>query len=297
MKKLFIVNPNAGKIDSTEMIRQEATKALGESFELIVSKNRQDLTDIARLYSHKDEKYLIFACGGDGTLSAVAAGMIKTDSILAPLPVGSGNDFIKYFGKDNKDKYTIGNLINGSVQRIDTLSINDLISINIVSAGFDAEVCAKMPIYKRIPLVTGPLAYDMALVHGFFTSIKNTYTLIVDGKEIPKNDYLFAVAANGHYYGGGFLASPKSDIADGYIDLILIPTLKRTKMATMVGDYKNGKHLDGRYPFIKHIKCKSVQYINDKKINLNVDGEMFLLDNPIVKIIEESLNIMVPKDI
>ena len=38
---------------------------------------------------------LVFAAGGDGTLNEVANGLVHSETVLAPLPVGTANSFAK----------------------------------------------------------------------------------------------------------------------------------------------------------------------------------------------------------
>jgi len=299
MRHLFIINPVAGKMNNGDSISKAAHEALGPNGDEIIIKKTEypgHAAEIAKEAAESGVDTIVYACGGDGTLSETASGLVNAENcVLAPVPIGSGNDFVKLFGDNSSESFCdIAALADGEVQEIDVMTVNDKVCLNIASSGFDAEVCAEMPRYRHIPGVSGSMAYNMALVHRFLTSVKCRLGFVIDGENLPKGDYLFAVAANGRFYGGGYKAAPLADFSDGLIDVILVPSLSRPKMLTMISSYRKGEHLD-KYPFIEFKRCRSIQYIADKPILMNVDGELFEMTDPTVTILPKALKILVPK--
>ena len=116
----------------------------------------------------------------------------------------------------------------------------------------------------------------------------------IDGKTVPAADYVFAIAANGRFYGGGFHAAPLADIQDGLIDFICIPARPRIRLLPMISRYQKGEHLE-RYDFIKLIRCKKIKYISDAPVELNCDGEVADSVNPVVEVIPNGMKLLVPK--
>ena len=125
--------------------------------------------------------------------------------------------------------------------------------------------------------------------------MKHTFTLFADDKEVmdSSHDYLFAIAANGKWYGGGFKAAPTADMQDGFMDFIRIPTVSRLKFLRVVGIFKKGEHLE-KLPFVKHMNCKKLQIMADKPIDVNVDGEIIPMENPLITVAPGSVRIILP---
>lgn len=301
MRRLFIINPVAGKADSTERLvkaAHEAFDAGNEKIEICRTRCSGHAAEAAREAAESKEETVIYACGGDGTLNEVASGMIGSDTcILAPVPIGSGNDFVRAFGENTLCLFSDpAELVDRIESRIDVMTVNGRACLNIASTGFDAEVCRKMPIYRRLPGVSGEAAYNLALVHEFIAGKKTKLSFEIDGERLPERDYLFAVAANGQYYGGGYRAAPYARMSDGLIDVILVPSIPRISLVTMVGSYRRGEHL-GKYGFVRFTRCRSIRYISEEPIIMNVDGEMFEMESPTVSLLPKALRIMLPRSL
>jgi len=298
MRHVVLINPAAGKTDRADAIARMAEKAFSagdEPWELRLTERPGHAAEIAAALAAEGEETILYVCGGDGTLGEAAHGLAGSACCaLAPVPIGSGNDFVKTFGEGAAERFrSLEALRDGTTAPIDLLRVGERVCLNIASAGFDAAVCARMPIYKRLPAVSGAAAYRLALAHGFFTAVKNRYAFEIDGVPAEPADYVFAVAANGRWYGGGFCAAPRAALSDGLIDLVRIPSLPRAKMLTMISAYRRGEHLD-RYDFIEFTRCKSVRFLADEPILMNLDGEIVTMRDPLIAIEPKALRLRLP---
>ena len=302
-KHFFLINPAAGKRDATRTILEKLsslpsslsvshalTKAPGHAHELI----REALASL-----ESGDELTLYACGGDGTLfEALNAGFGDPRFSLASVPVGSGNDFIKSFPEyAAADFLDLPRLVSGKTVAVDSLLAGGYHSLNILSAGFDAAVCRYMTKYKRLPLVGGKGAYDLALVDALLHSRKHFFRLIADGEEIEDgtHPHLFVIAANGRYYGGGFKASPRSVLDDGLMDVITIPTLSIPRFLRLVGYFKRGEHLENPLlPFVRHSLRKNLRILSPEEISLNLDGEVVSLRDPEIRILPASVRVILP---
>ncbi len=298
MRHILLLNPTAGRGDRTDALRREAERvfaARGEPYEILTGKYPGHVRELARAVAGQGEKAVVYACGGDGTLSEAASGLAGSRiCALAPVAIGSGNDFVRYFGEDAEERFrSLQALADGVSRPIDLLRVGDLVCLNIASAGFDAAVCARMPAFRRLPFVSGPAAYRLALTEGFLTRIRHRFAFEIDGRAVPAEEYVFAVAANGSFYGGGFHAAPRASLTDGLIDLVRVPALPRLRMLRLVGAYRRGEHLD-RFPFVRFERCRSVRFLSDAPIEMNLDGEIVSLSDPLVTIDPGALLLRVP---
>ena len=298
MRHVLLINPAAGKSNRTAELTRAAASVFArrtEPWEILSTAYPGHARALAREIAARGEETIVYVCGGDGTLGEAADGLAgRKACALAPVPLGTGNDFVRYFGTDAPERfYALAALADGVTRPIDLLRVNGRVCINIASAGFDAAVCARMPMYKRLPLVSGSAAYKLALAHGFFTAVKNRFSFEIDGVSAEAADYVFAVAANGSFYGGGFHAAPRARLADGLIDLVRIPSMPRSQMLRMVGAYRRGEHLE-RYGWIRFTRCRSVRFLSEEPIGMNLDGEIVPMCDPLITVEPGALRLRVP---
>lgn len=267
------------------------------TYRIEVTKGVYDATKIARHYAMSNELVRIYSCGGDGTLNEIVNGIVHHENVeLAPVPIGSGNDFVKSFGQNAIPAFLdLKALIQASARKIDLLEVNGHFSINVINIGFDSSIAQNMVRFKRLPLVSGAKAYDISVFYSFMTSIKNRFEIIADGIRLPHKNYTFAVMANGQYYGGSYRAAPLSDMQDGLIDLVLIPSVSRLKILQLMNVYKRGDHLKEQYQKIVHYRqCHEVQVEAEHEINVCIDGEIKQLKDPKIIVHPNHLKLVVP---
>ena len=303
---LFIINPAAGKHDQTEELKKKIRSLFesdpllkGEPYEIAVTSEVGDATGITSLAAEKHPEGLrVYACGGDGTLNEVVCGAAEKPHVaVCPVPVGSGNDFIKYYENIPREKFLdLGACAAGKASPCDLLRVNGHYCLNIASVGLDAITAARQQKVKKIPLVSGSFAYKIALFYSFLSSMKNPIRLEVDGEAavVGKGNLAIAAAGNGRFYGGGFKATPTANISDGYIDFIAIPTISRFKFLKYVGDYQKGNHMESMKDFLFYRRCKTVRLLSDKPLVVQADGEIFRLKDPEIEIVPAALNIILP---
>lgn len=298
IKHLFIVNPKAGKRNRFEGITAAVHKlGLTDEHEIIETERKGHATELVSAHAANwDGELRVYSCGGDGTLGEVVRGAYgNPNCAVGIIPIGSGNDFVRSFdGYTRTDFLNIKAAVNGTDTAIDVLHVGDKIGINILSVGYDAAVAMKMDKFKNLPLVSGSMAYKLSAAQCLLSEMKHKMVLFADGEEViaEHSSYLFAIAANGKYYGGGFKASPISDLSDGLMDLITVPTVSRLKFLRLIGKFRKGEHLD--YPFVHHQTCKTLKITANEPINVNIDGDIFEMSDPVISVEKQALRILLP---
>ena len=310
MKHLFIINPIVGRKDRTAQIRRGVESLiLTDPYEIAVTDGVGAATRIAAEFvsanAHEDD-LRIYACGGDGTLTETAEGVFKSGgkAAVGVVPIGSGNDFVKSLGVPPKSFRDLRAQTRGSVTEIDLLSVSDKnglarTALNIISAGFDAAVAKGQERFKRLPLVSGSAAYNISLAQCLFTKRKHRFRINMDGVPFDSGDdpNLFAIAANGCYYGGGFRAAPYADLSDGLMDFIRIRTVSVIKLLGLVGKFRKGMHIETMKDVTTFNRCKSIQLFSDEPIDVNIDGEIVPMIDPTIAVLPKALRIILPASV
>lgn len=302
MTHLFILNKFAGTKDSTPALKDKI-EALGRDdvvYEYTACKG--DAENIARRYAEKGGALRVYACGGDGTANEALHGLYGYENVaLGVVPVGTGNDYTRSLPAAQEEFLDFEKLVRGRTMKVDLLRCGGRLALNVISVGYDCEVADRAQKNKRLPLMSGPLAYKLSIVQCLATKRKHTFTPYADGRMIPIADgfksQMLAVAAKGKYYGGGIKATPYAELDDGLIDFMAIPTVPISYFAWLMGSFTRGEHID--HPkakkFILHQKCRELRLDNHGDIKIGIDGEMFVMKDPVITVIPKAFDIIIPE--
>lgn len=296
MTHLFIVNPAAGKRDRTEEIRAEVRRVCeprGLPYEIAVSAAPGDCTRIAREAAQSGAPCRIYACGGDGTLNEVVNGAAGCPNVaVTHYAAGSGNDFVKIFGAVEPFR-DLEALIDGETAEFDLIRCNDDYVLNICSVGLDARIGTQIAAYKRLPLVSGPMAYILSTVTNVIRGIGEHFVVEL-GDEIVDGLKTMICVCNGRYYGGGFNPVPEADPCDGLLDVLLVEKVSRLKVAGVVGAYKAGRYRE-LPEIVRHVRTDKLTIRCDKPTAINLDGELRRSANIHIRVAAEKLRFFYPR--
>lgn len=298
MKHIFIINPAAGKKDSTnEIMDFLKTADFGIDYEIYSTKFAGDGTRFIReTLKNSNEEYRFYACGGDGTLNEVASGVVGfSNASITVIPCGSGNDYIKYYGTA-EDFSNIKELINAETTPVDILKMGDKYSINAIGCGLDGCVLKNMFKAKRKPII-GKNAYTFGVAMAFLFGMKTKAQVYADGEKLGGGKILLSTFSNGSYVGGSYKTAPLSINFDGVMEVCVINPISRITFLKLMNVYKAGLHLeDKRFKkYINYKRAKSVKIIADKEIPYSVDGELVLSRESVIEIMPQAVNFAVPK--
>lgn len=302
MRYVLIVNPAAGKKNPYETVLPPVHRFLQEHgipFVCHLTQKPGHAISLSREEAARGDEVRIYAFGGDGTLAEVAAGAAEFENAeIGIFPCGSGNDYIKMFGP-RKDFLSVEKQLMAVSRRVDLIRSELGISINLCSVGMDATVALEMARLKRLPLISGPAAYNLALLKVLFGKIGEPLRIRIDDREEFSGCFLFAIAASGQYYGGGYCGAPLAVPNDGLLDFVLIrkpPVFQIPKLAAM---YKAGRHI-GAKEFEKILtfrRGKKLEIFPEKPAASNRDGEVALIGGSIsFEVFPSAVRFLVPKE-
>ena len=293
---LFIINPAAGSYNRTEEASQiihKICRARKLSYEIRVSTAPGECARIAREACETGKELRIYACGGDGTLNEVVAGVAGFDNAAVTVySGGSGNDFVKLFDEP-KAFFDLNRLMDADEATFDLIRCNEDVALNICSVGLDARIGTDVSNYKRLPLLQGFRAYAASTVVNVIKGISEHYVVEVDGETIDDEQTMICVC-NGRFYGGGFNPVPEADPSDGLLDVLLVKKVSRTQVPAVIGKYKSGRYAELPH-LVRHLKTKSIRILCDKPTPINLDGELRTAQVVEMSVAQEKLRFFYPK--
>ena len=276
---VVIVNPSSASGGTGEAWPQIASDLRSQfgSFQVLFTKHRGDATTLASEAARKGAK-LIIACGGDGTISEVANGILSSgkDAELGILPSGTGGDFRRTLEIPSRARDAARVLRTGRSVRIDVgrVSYTDRNGadatryfVGVASCGMSTKVIERVK--------ADELSFASALLK---TAMRNAPVRLVVQLDDSHERHLVVsnlCIANARYFGGGMKIAPDAKLTDGKLDVISIGDLSAMKLFTSAPRVYTGSHLS--MPEVSHALARKITVrAADRaaEVALEVDGEL-----------------------
>lgn len=294
MRHLFIINPAAGKKESTVQLERLISQ-LSFAHEVVYTEQAGDAENIARRAAQSGEQVRIYACGGDGTLNEVVNGAAGYDNAaITCVPKGTGNDFLKIFGDDFRTLfYDLEALAVGPQTPFDLIDCNGKLGIDVVCAGVDARIGAGVHRYKNWRLVSGMGAYILSLIENvLFKGISRPLHVEMGGRVMDGPSALLCIC-NGRYYGGGFMPVPEAMPDDGVLDMLYVNKVSLPQLPGLIGKYASGQYR-ALPKFVTDYHGQSISFSSNELITAVVDGEIMQDTAFTVRLSEKKVNFFRP---
>jgi len=292
IKACLICNPLAGKAKkNADIIDGAISYLIQEGFEI-----KKMLTDgpltamhIARDAAQSGFDYII-ATGGDGTINEVANGLYNSESILMILPMGTANLFAHHIGLPIKISEALKSYKDSKVIKINLGKANDRYFLLMAGIGFDSNVISK--IKPSAKLKYGKLAF---VYHSIKESFLYDYPLFRIKIKDRQIDSSFAVISLSKEYAGLFTLTPGADISKRTFQICAFHkrgALNYWKYFIFALMRKHHILSDVTLTYADNVE---VSPIADKKVLVQLDGELYC-NLPIqIMIAPQQINILVPQ--
>lgn len=237
---------------------------------------------------------LIIACGGDGTISEVANGIIdsKQDTELAVLPSGTGGDFRRSLGLSTNVAAAARALRDARSRLIDvgrTLFVNDQgkretrFFVNVASFGMSTAVLDRQSSGESKKWIPGfaprklgnKLSYAAATVQTTLQSEPTEIYLQIDGGEERRLRIAELAVANARYYGGAMKIAPDAKFDDGLFDIVTIGDASAFRILANAPRLYFGAHLsmnEVTHTLARQVIARPVK--KDEEVRVELDGEV-----------------------
>ncbi len=246
-----VVNPAAGRDRAGARLPHVVDALAGTDLDVAiqVSADADDLVAIARGAFHQGRG--VVACGGDGTVCALAGVAADHGGVLAVVPVGSGNDFARQLQIPRDDLgAAVALLSHGRVDQVDlgrahTADGRTAWFTTVANTGFDA---AANEWANRVSWTSGTLLYVMATLRTLATYRPRRFRLTVDDDVIDTDAWLVAVG-NTRTYAGGMMITPEASVHDGRLDVCVVGPVGRLDFLRTFPSVFRGEHV--RHPMVR----------------------------------------------
>ncbi len=299
MKHVFIVNPKAGhKRNFTDFVREAEAlmRQLQMDYEILFTQYAGHAVNLVKERLPSSEQIRFYACGGDGTMNEVLHGAMGQENWeMTVVPLGSGNDFLKCFGKV-EDFLNLEALAKGQTIMVDVIKANEHYALNLLNVGLDAESAYFKTKFQHLPGVSGPMAYNLALAFCFFRRYGVEMTIELDGIAQPDQKFILAAFGNGTTYGSGYQATPLATPADGVLDACFFRYVGRMTILKYIPFYQRGEHVGhpGLQEILYYGKHRRVRIVGQQTLHVCIDGEFFSAETVEMTVLPKMVPFVIP---
>ena len=277
---IYLINPisgTRGKHSLQEMIRQK-TQEKGLAYSILPTNIEGDYAFLLPFIQQAAVTDII-VCGGDGTVSAVAAALSGVDVRVGIIPMGSGNGLAFAAGIPKDVEKALEIVFAAKASPIDGFLINGQFSCMLCGIGFDARVAEE---FAEQP-TRGLQTYIRVTLRNFFSA--RTYPFRV---HIPtgnghspsfREDAYFISIANGNQFGNNFTIAPRASLHDGLLDIVIAKKTNRLRFLLSVirqvlGGYRVMRHPkeEGREKIL-YFQTSTLVIENPGEAPLHIDGD------------------------
>ncbi len=293
----IIINCGSGKDHNAEELEVELNDLFAAhniSAEIFVAASGDEIVKLAEKAAKSDAE-IVCAGGGDGTISAVASEIFKTDKTLGILPLGTLNHFSKDLNIPQEMPEAVRIIAENNVRTIDVGEVNRRIFINNSSIGLYPNI-VKNREHQQEKLGRGKwsAAFWSALKilrrHPFLrVKLKNE-----NGEKTIKTPFVFV--GNGEYQMDFFNISSRERIDDGKLSVYFLHKSNRRGLFMLVL-----RTILGRLRQAKDFEEIAVEEITietrKKRMFVAFDGEVEAMEMPLCyRVHPSSLRVIAPRE-
>lgn len=201
---------------------------------------------------------LLIAFGGDGTLSEVADGLLRSlppDGARRPelgfIAAGTGSDFRRNFTFSRDPATAARELLDRPARPVDAGRVTFALQgggegrrhfLNIASLGISGDIVQSVNRAKLESNRSGALIYLLHTVRTLMAYAFPRVRIALDGAA-PLEAQVAAVAvANGAWFGGGMKIAPDARIDDGLFEAVVVKASSRLTLLANLARVYGGRH-------------------------------------------------------
>lgn len=209
----------------------------------------------------------VVACGGDGTVRAVAECLAGTDVALGVVPLGTGNLLASNLGlPDGFD--AVPTAVGGSIRELDVATVNDERFTVMAGVGFDALMIrdADPKVKRRF----GSAAYVLSGVRHVPAKMVGA-TVDVDGREVWAGRTAMVLVGNCGSVTGGLEVFPDASPDDGLLDVAVLTAERAVDWLRVAWRLIRGRPQPDH--LVRRFRGESITVRLDRAMAYELDGE------------------------
>ena len=236
---------------------------------------------------------LVIAAGGDGTIHAVASGLIGTDSTIGIIPLGTMNNVAHSLSIPFTIDAACAIIAKGKTRTIDVGRINEQVFLESAGIGLEAALFPYLEEMKSF----GVLATLRGVIRGLFTLFAYQRTKLkisFDEERFRSYQAIQVTICNAPFYGPHFRIVPDVLMDDGLLDVIIYRNYSKLEYILHAIAIWQGKR-ELRPKFIRR-RVKSLRLKTDRPVEVEINGYSYGYTPAAITIAPGALKVRVPEE-
>jgi diacylglycerol kinase (ATP) len=278
---LAIRNPAAGRAGNTSTWQkfERALRRAGLHLDVVTTSAPGEGAELAGRAARGGVGRILVA-GGDGTVHEVVNGLMQARRdgrlaqvpVLAPLALGTGNDWARSLGLPRDPDRLAAIVARGTARPHDVGVIRFADGtvrwfVNVAGAGFDAHVIARLP--TRAP---SKFAYLGGALRELGRYRSPRFRITCDDALSSEGRFLLAFVANGRFCGHRMHVAPTASLDDGLFDVVTIDDVGLLRALPKLVKLYRGDIL--RDPVVRHAGARRVRIESSPTTAVEADGQL-----------------------
>jgi diacylglycerol kinase (ATP) len=220
---------------------------------------------------------LVIAAGGDGTVRCVAEELAGTDTMMALVPLGTGNLLARNLdiAVDDPDA-AVEAAFRGTERTIDVVHVTvdraQDAHVFLVMAGLGYDAAIMSDTRDDLKDKVGWLAYVDAGIRNLPGRPART-TISVDGGKPFERRLRSVMGGNCGKIMGGLEIFPGAKIDDGLMDLMTVAPKGRLGWLAVVGKLVTRGKSKGKDPSLEYFQCRTAEVTLREPMEVQLDGD------------------------
>ena len=295
MNTRLIINPTAGPADKPDLLDEivDALQNQGIEAKLCTTTPDEDGEGLA-VEAAKAGVELVIVAGGDGTIEAVARGLMHTQTVLGIIPLGTRNNIAASLNIPIDLAQAIQTLVEGERGRFDMGKAHNHYFMEVVGVGLEATL---FPCGDEV---------KEGIKKNYFTAFKSVFSgiqtflqfkqhrlvLRFDGRRMRRLRTLQVNICNSPRYGVQFALAPDAKMNDGKLDVIYID--KPSKWDHLRHFFKAMRGERSPHERLNSHQAAKIEIRSYPPLEVHADGQYLGITPITVEVIPEALWICVP---
>ena len=271
--RLIVQLEDAQRSDLREAVK--AIRERGHVIEVRVAWEPADTATLSREACAGGLVQTIVAAGGDGTLNAVAGGILQSSAEKPPslgvLPLGTANDFARAIGVLPDDLVEALRIAaECPAIPIDIAQVGDRYFLNVATGGVGTSVTVETP--ETMKDLLGKAAYFITGVRKLGDLEPRKMHLRVNRDFDWEGPILVLAVGNGRTAGGGFDLCPRAKLNDALLEISIVPDADPDHRTLPLREIIQGGIGNVSVPNIQK-RASELTICSEAPFQLNLDGE------------------------
>ena len=284
----LLVNPAAARGGTLKALPAvtAAFDRLGATYRTVTTRSIEHAGEEAAIAAGAGET--VAAMGGDGLLRPLAGALRHSESAIALIPAGRGNDFARTLGIPSDPVEAVKVAVDGTERLVDVAEVDGTPFVGIASLGFDSEANR---IANEARMVKGEAVYIYAALRALAAWKHAHFVVSVDGQQHEVIGFGVAVG-NAKAYGGGMLLLPHAEVDDGVLDLMLVGRYPKLAFLRNFPKLFKGTHIPS--PYCTLLTGTEVRVSSDRPFVVYADGDPIGATPASIRVTPRCLRMIVP---